>query len=139
MNAAKAREYDQKITNLQNDSDRIHSLQQEQTLLIKESLALNNKSINELSHQLFKIKESVNYYYDATNIRISWVHAELTFTEAVTIIKMIETEHFRLTRQILHCLEETMSGKISQLIPKDRLTNDLIQTERLLREIKNSQ
>lgn len=36
--------------------------------------------------------------------------------------------------QILRCLEEVVSGKITQLIPKERLTSDLFQLEKILRE-----
>lgn len=134
MNAATAREYEQKIENLQSDTKRLHNLAQEQTILIKETLSLNNKTISDLSKHLTRISESISHYFEIEFQKVNWIHSELTFTEAITIIKLIETEHRRSTQQILRCLEEVVSGKITQLIPEERLINDLSHIEKFLRE-----
>lgn len=134
MNAESAREYNQKIENLQNNTERMHNLMNEQTLLIKESLILNNKTAFNLDRQVKKISTAITQYREETFIRVNWVQAELTLTESATIIKMMETEHRRITLQIMKCLEEIASGKITQLIPRDRLVNDLLYIERHLKE-----
>lgn len=65
---------------------------------------------------------------------MNFIYSEATFTEAMTLIKMFETEHHRLTLQILKYLEDTATGKITQLIPKENLMTDQIQLEKLFRE-----
>lgn len=134
LNADAAREYDRKIENMHNDSSRIHNLLNEQTVLIKESLALNNKSQADLRKQLNKIAEKVELYNDESYSRTLWMDAQVAMLEGITMIKMLESEHQRLTSQIIGYLEDTVSGKITQLIPKDRLTNDLVQVSKFLKE-----
>lgn len=133
MNADAARDYDQKIDNLYNDSSRLHKLLNEQTILIKETLLINNKTYSNLEKQLVKINREIsivkNFY-----TRFNWAQAELAVTESIAMIKMLESEHRRVTFQILRCLEDTVSGKITQLIPKERLINDLVQVSKYLKE-----
>lgn len=115
MNAETARKYDRKIESLQGDSKRFHNLLREQTVLIKETLTLNNKTYNDMQKQLKKMSQEVQFYIDQLFSKFNWAQAELVFTEGSTMIKMLESEHRRLTLQILRCLEDTVSGKITQV------------------------
>lgn len=134
MNADAAREYDRKIQNLHNDSSRIHNLLGEQTVLIKETLVLNKKTQSDLSGQMRKISDRVNRFIQSTYMQFNWLDTEVAMSESMTMIKMLESEHKRLTTQIMRCLEDTVSGKITQLIPQDKLINDLVQVSKFLKE-----
>lgn len=134
MNAETAREYEHKIENLQNDSSRFHNLLQEQTILIKETLSLTNITITRLQDHVKKIVETINEYVYNTYTKINWIHTQIVFSESISLIKMLESEHHRLSSQILNCLEEIVTGKITQLIPEDRLTKDLTEISKYLKE-----
>lgn len=134
MNAETAREYDERITQLAEDNNRIHNLEEEQTILIRESLAITNKTADILNGQMKRLQDYVSRYVDNTHDHLNWVQGELSFTEAVLFIKILETEHNRITQQILKCLEDVVTGKITQLIPKENLVKDLFFIEKLLRE-----
>lgn len=134
MNADSAREYDQKIEGLQNDSNRFHNLLQEQTILIKESLTLNNKTMGILENHIQKTAKQIKRYIDEQFHRLNWLQAEVVLTEGTDLIKMLETEHHRLTLQILKCLEDTIFGKITQLIPKNKLQDDLLVISKFLKD-----
>lgn len=134
LNADAAREYDKQIESLRNDSKRIHNLSNEQTVLIRESLELNNKSQADLRMQLTKISQKIEEYNDEMYSKTLWMDCQVAMIEGITMIKMLETEHRRLTSHILGCLEDTVSGRITQLIPKDKLTEDLVQVSKFLKE-----
>lgn len=134
MNAEAAREYDRKIENLQNDSGRFHNLLEEQTILVKESLITNNKTLARLEDHMEKMTKKVKFYLTSVYDHLNWFQAESSITESVTLMKMLESEHKRLTAQILRSLEEIITGKINQLIPKEKITIDLLEINKYLKE-----
>lgn len=134
MNAETARQYEEKIAMLEDDNNRIHNLEEEQTILIKEVLAINNKTTSILTEQMKRLRNNVQDYLSVAHSDAKWVRGEVAFSEAILIVKILETEHHRLTQQILKCLEDVVSGKITQLIPKENLIKDLFYIEKLLRE-----
>lgn len=129
MDAATAREYDMKINEIQNKTGRFHNILQEQTILIREMIKLNNESISHLEVQIKNIKQHVGEYYKYAHNHMNWVYADVSFTSGVTFAKFIVMEHQRLSQQILRCLEDVASGKITQLIPREKLISDLIEIE----------
>lgn len=134
MDADTAREYDDKINQIQNSSSRFHNLLQEQTILIQEVINLNRKSFEDFQFQLRKLKQFVNQYIYEFYSHLKFVQAEVVFTEGTSLAKLIIMEHQRISQQILRCLEDVVSGKITQLIPKNKLTSDLLEIETHLRE-----
>lgn len=133
MDADTAKDYNNKIDKLDSEIIRIHNVLNEQTSLIKETIDLNNKTVADLQHQLKRINEYVKTY-QRTQEFVHFVHSELIFTQGLTVMKLVIMEHQRISQQILHCLEDIVSGKITQLIPKEKLAEDLLQIETLLRE-----
>lgn len=134
MDADTARDYDTKINDIQNTSARFHNILKEQTILIKEVINLNNKTLSDFQYQINKLKRYVNEYVVSIYSHFNFVKAEIIFTEGVTLSKFIMMEHQRYSQQILRCLEDVVSGKITQLIPKEKLISDLIEIESHLRE-----
>lgn len=134
MDADTAREYDRKINQLQHNSSRIHNILEEQTILIREVIQLNNKSLTNFETQMGKLQRSIQQYAEDNTKHMHYLRAEIVFNEAISLIKMVIMEHQRVSQQILRCLEDVVSGKITQLIPKDKLTNDLLYIESHLRE-----
>lgn len=70
--------------------------------------------------------------------KFKWLDTEVAMTESITMIKLLESAHQRLMTQIMGCLEDTVSGKITQLIPKDRLVNDLVRVAKFLKKDQKS-
>lgn len=134
LDADAAREYDAKIQNLAGNSQRFHKILKDQTILIRESLQLNNNTINDLRQAISKFTSTVRYYFAYAHDAHNYLTSEIAVNECVTLADLIITEHRRFSQQILRCLEEVISGKIIQLIPEDRLTQDLYEVEKLLKE-----
>lgn len=61
------------------------------------------------------------------------------FLELVNVSQLIIMEHARLSTQILNSLENTINGKISQLIPLKPLTEKLIDIEKLAHILSENQ
>lgn len=134
MPASTAREYSRKIDALNDDSDRFHDILDEQTILIKEVIELNNKTVTDLQIQLGEIRESAHKYATDFLGLASKTATIADFTQGVQLANFIMIQHHKISRQILHCLEDVASGKITQLVPKERLSQDLLRVEELLIE-----
>lgn len=85
--------------------------------MIRETLALNNKTQEDLWDQIRNISAEVDLYTEATYRQFNSLDTEVAMSESMAINKMLESEHKRLTSQIMQCLEDTVPGKITQLIP----------------------
>lgn len=134
MDAETARKYDAKIDGINGSVSRIHNLITEQTSLVKEVISLNNRTTSDLRFQLNKLTMVVNKYTWEAHKHANWVHAELTFGEGVDLANIIISEHQRISQQILKTIEDVVVGKITQLLPKDKLVDDLAGIQSLLRE-----
>lgn len=62
------------------------------------------------------------------------LQAEFFIAQGITLVQLKMLEHQRVSQQILNSLENAVSGKITQLIPKDRLIKDLEYVESRLKE-----
>lgn len=134
LDADTARDYDTKIENLNNADARTFNILNEQTTLIKETIELNNKTSANLQFQIQRIKTFTNDYQNKLNELSNYMNLQLLFTQGITIMKFITMEHHRISQQILRCLEDVIAGKITQLIPKENLVEDLTQIGTLLKE-----
>lgn len=134
MNADSARKYDEKINQLQNVTERIHNFQQEQLVLIRESIGVNNDSVIQLQAQIFKLNQTLeNYFYWETQ-HADFIHTESIIHQTVTMAKLLVMEHQRIAHQIIKSLESAIIGKISQLIPVNKLTSDLFLLQSNLKD-----
>lgn len=134
MDAEKARDYSNHLNILGQDNKRFHNLFREQTLLVKEVIEMNNKTKSHFDDQLRKLYTSIRSYFQNNKSYQKQLETELVFSESMIIADSIATEHRRISKQILHCLEEVVSGKITQLVPKEHLFNDLVEVQSLLKE-----
>lgn len=125
MNADSARKYDLKINELQNETSRIHNIQSEQLVLIKESIKVNNKSVSQMQDQIRKLNETVETYFYWNQLHHDFVYTETVIHQTVAIAKLLIMEHQRIAHQIIKSLESAVIGKISQLIPIEKLSADL--------------
>lgn len=133
MDAETARDFDNKINSLNSETGRIYNISNEQTSLIKETIELNNKTLADFKNQTNRIKELMRDF-QRTKEFVVGLHSDIVFTQGITIMKLIIMEHQRVLQQILHSLEDVVAGKITQLIPKEKLSEDLRHIETLLKE-----
>lgn len=134
MDSNKAREYNEKINNLENGSSRFHNMLKEQTILIKEVIELNNQTYADFDKQLKIMYAYFEQYKISNEAHMKYIDTELIFSQGIMMAHLIATEHRRISEKILHCLEDIVTGKITQLIPKERILKDLAEIQSHLKE-----
>lgn len=120
-----AHEYNEKINELQNATERIHSTQNEQLLIIRETLKLNNESHIKIEQQLNATMKRINEINGITNKQLEKLELDERFLELSNVAQLVIMEHNRLFGLILKSLENAVYGKISQLIPIESLKTDI--------------
>lgn len=125
VDAETARGYCDKINELQNTTERIHQDQQKQLALVRESLELNSQSFANLKRYINETTIRMGEFFGIIQEKIKSLHHAQKFNEIVNVVTLMIIEHGRLSKQILRLLEETIQGKISQLIQPTELKRDL--------------
>lgn len=129
-----AKEYDKKIADLSNITEREHKLQAEQLLIIKETIQLNNDSFNALNDKLNQYMKNLADIQGYNLNKIKNLQLDERFLELTNVAQLIVMEHSRLSTQILNSLENTIKGKITQLVPMQTLTKDIEKLAEILGE-----
>lgn len=120
-----AMDYVEKINELENITKREHEIQSEQLLIIKETLKVNNDSFNLLNNKLDETMQKLKNIQTYSVKAIAKLQLDERFLELTNVAQLIIMEHERLSSQVLKSLENTITGKISQLIPLKTLTQDI--------------
>lgn len=134
MDEDTARGYAQKINEIGNVTIREHALQAEQLLIIKETIRVNNDSFNILNNKLDNTMKNLADIQGYSVKKIENLQLDERFLELTNVAQLIIMEHARLSSQILDSLENTINGKISQLIPLQVLTEDIGKLSQALGE-----
>lgn len=134
MDADSAQEYDKKINEIHETSKREHTIQNEQLMLVRETLNFSNKSYTELNEKINGTIEKIKELYGHSTKQLEKLQTEEKFLELTNVAQLIIMEHTRLSTQILKNLESTLAGKISQLIPTESLKKDISKISTLLTE-----
>ncbi|XP_031637272.1 uncharacterized protein LOC116349811 [Contarinia nasturtii] len=134
MTAETAREYNYKIENLKNDSTRFFNIIEDQTALIKEVIEINNKTASDFQKSISSLRNYIKTYVSNGKKWLDGLHSENVFSRGIQLATLIMTQHAQISREILKCLEDVISGKITQLVPKDRLQQDLLKIESQLKD-----
>lgn len=125
LDADSAREYDNKINEIKNSAERFHNILKDQTTLIKETIKMTNMTLSQMQLQINKLESAIRNYIEAQRSHITYVYTEISIHEAINIITFLSTEHQRVSNQIIKCLDNALSGKITQLVPVETLAEDL--------------
>lgn len=138
MDADTARKYDEKINELQRESSRLHSIQQEQISFIKEDIHANNYSYHMLQEKIDALDKKVSEVYfnlsEALSETLIEIQTKDEIIELVQIIQSMIMQHRRLSELILRSVENAVNGKINQLVPLKKLSDDLSTIEKELPE-----
>lgn len=126
--AATARKYHAEVIANKEATHRINNMVGEQTTLIKETIAVTNGSIQQLKKHIFALENKLNI----TSNRQLYLSEILS--NSFDIIQLMMLEHRRISKQLKAALENSASGKITQLVPISRLQEDLKAIERLLND-----
>lgn len=134
MDADTARKYDDAINSLNNNTERLHNIEKNQITLIQETIKVTNGTANQLKKQIHEL-EFQNESIQKKTLTIELVlYTNDLVMKSLTIIKLMILEHQRIAKQLVQLLEDSISGKITQLVPIERLSKDLTTVEHELHE-----
>lgn len=136
LDADSAREYDEVINNLGNNTDRQHNLIHEQATIIKEQINLNNYTFIRIVERVKKLKSEIFGILMMNDLDIRQLNISDKVNKAVSMTNLIIMQHQKIAQQILHCLENGLSGKITQLIPATTIASDLSGIEKNLKDFQ---
>lgn len=125
MDARRAREHDRRITENTIQTERILNLVEEEIIYIKEVIAMSNETYNELARELTKLSHKTTEYWARANKDLRAINLADKISELNQLAGSLIVEHGRLSQQIIRCLENAMNGQITQLVPLEKLTEDL--------------
>lgn len=129
MDANTARQYDETINQLINETTRIKHFSHNQTVSIRETIKLFKKKFSdlEITIQTVKTEHESAFYLLKQKITNNAI-----FFRATSFIQSLFLEHKHISQQILRSLENAISGKINQLVTTQTLAQDLAYIHKIL-------
>lgn len=135
MDADTAREYDEKINDINNENERIKFVLKNHTVFIKETIGYLKNSFSDIDNQMTHINNKIKYllselkkWYETLNK----IQIETEILKTGTVLQKLLTEHRTISTLLLKSLENAISGRINQLIPIKKLERDLFTIHQIL-------
>lgn len=125
MDAETARKYDEKINELQSETEINRKMAKEKTTLLKGFIELNNRTFNNFRDNIFKLESQMQKLQGTLGVKIDEVMIGDQFRDISSVATLIVMDHNELSNQIKFALEESMSGGITNLIPIHNLEKDM--------------
>lgn len=125
IDADTAKEYMNEINNIKHMVERTHRVRDEQLSIVRETIAMSNKTYIDLNNRINDALEKIGKLAHEQNKNIDELKLNGRFLEMSNIALLMVGEHERLSNQILRNLENTLTGKMSQLIPTSALRMDI--------------
>lgn len=129
MDADTARDYDQKINELQSEAETNGILSKDKTSLIEGVIRLNNKTFTDFKEKIIGLEDETQSIIYRLNISDNHMITEGRLRDIVSIATLILIDHTKLATQIEDILDESIQGKLSGLIPINNLENDFAQIQ----------
>lgn len=129
-----AMEYKNEVDKIKNKMDREYKVQTDQLLLVRESLTLSNKTYIEIKKL---VNETLIRIHDLNQFSLKntrKLQLDERLLELSDVAQLLISEHERYSGQILKNLENTITGKISNLIPIQALKTDIAGISKHLNE-----
>lgn len=121
-----------------NDSARLQILFNKQTTLIKEEIKVTKGHVQQMKRQIASLQQQSDALgtrrLDEYRQQVKQREMNETITKSIDIIQFMILEHQRISKQLIESLQHSGSGKITQLVPIQRLKNDLAFIEGNLKE-----
>lgn len=109
----------------------------EQLILLRKSLTLSNETYIQVkklvNETIVKINDLNHFASESTRVTRK-LQLDERLLELSDLAQLFISEHKRYSAQILKNLENTLTGKISQLIPIKSLKEDILKVSQYLNE-----
>lgn len=124
MDADTARNYDGKINELQSEAEVNRKLSREKISLIKGVIEINGRAFKDFSERIVGLENETQNILYRLNITDNYVITEGRLRDIVSIATLILIDHTKLATQVEDILDDSIRGKLSELIPIDHLERD---------------
>lgn len=132
MGAESARQYDVKSNELQKESVNTEDLMKSQTLLVQRDIKLNNKTFEELKLNIRKLYREIENLANKIGITINDLTYQSKFKDIAQIATLVIMDHNSLAKDLMDTLQNSLDGKISNLVPVKTIREDLKKISLLL-------
>lgn len=122
------------VNDIRDKTERQHHIQTEQLLLIRESIELNTRSHADLNNKINERLSKISEFKTFVGKQFDNLQLSERFLEMSDVAMLMLTEHERLSTQILQNLENTLNGRMSQLIPAQTSKDDIAMISIYLNE-----
>lgn len=112
MDAETARNYDEKINEMQKEVEVSHEMAKRKTTLIKGVIELNNVTLNDFRDNIVKMETQVHRFQKSLNQRVDEIMIDHKLRDISSVATLIMMDHNELSNQIRTALEESMDGGI---------------------------
>lgn len=126
MDAEHARVYDKKINELQNATTNHNEIMQEQLLLVKNVIVTNEKTFDVFKKALIGLQNEMNSVKTQIGSTVNDLVLHNKFQDISQIATLIIIDLNRQIKALLNLLQNSLTGKITNLIPPKKLEKDLL-------------
>lgn len=125
MDAETARQYDDKINELQAEAERNRHLAKEKTTLIQRTLEFSNKTFSDFRDKINQLSEHIENLNLSIGSRVDEIIIGDKFRDVSNVATLIMIDHNELSTRIEAALEDSRTERISELVPLRELEKDL--------------
>lgn len=134
MDADTARQYDEKINELQNNANITKELILEQTSIIKQTTQINQKAFQDFAQTVNDLTEKISELGTQTQDSIHELNSQSKFQSITQITLAIIIKHNKISENLMQLLENAIHGRITSTIPIEQLRQNLKTIEQNLSE-----
>lgn len=125
MDAETARKYDNAFNGLRNQTIEDHKLIRNQSIIFNSSLTFNKQTFQKIEDTLNSMNNNINDHRAVIERQIRVLQAKTDIQNLIQSIQLALSDHHRIFGQIRRALLDARRGKLTELIPKQQLTNEL--------------
>lgn len=125
MDAETARKYDNAFNGLRNQTIEDHELIRNQSIIFNSSLTFNKQTFQKIEDTLNSMNNNINDHRAVIERQIRVLQAKTDIQNLIQSIQLALSDHHRIFGQIRRTLLDARRGKLTELIPKQQLTNEL--------------
>lgn len=127
VDAEAARVYDEKIDELQKGIVSNRDLLREQYLIFRNTLSIANSSLAELGTSIQRLDSEVNQMKTTEGKQIRELQLKALFAEVSQATTLTIVAHTKASQDIMNILQDSMNGKIINIVPLEVLQAELIK------------
>lgn len=132
MDQEQAKKYSEDIEKLTKDQNYINQLTQQQTTLVEAAIKANNYSFVDLKNRIDSVQDDLRELKDAYFSGDIEAKLKMHFNLLAHATSLTLSHHNELANTIVKLLTNTLQGKMIDIIPFNRLRNQLIEIGKVL-------